>query len=83
MTPRHQRTHNTGTGSNNASMPPFDYAKKVAELDSIIADLQSDDIALDTALTLHDAGQKLVQELESYLKQAEIVVRTHTMNNQS
>ncbi len=53
----------------------FDYAAKTAELETVLAQLQSDDISLDEAIKLHDVGKKLVAELEEYLKTAEVTVR--------
>lgn len=59
----------------------FNYVQKMAELETVITELQSDDVALDRALKLHDAGKKLVSELESYLDQAEVIVRSHTASD--
>jgi exodeoxyribonuclease VII small subunit len=56
----------------------FDYAAKTAELESVLAELQSSDTTLDTAIKLHDAGIKLVAELEAYLKNAELTIRHRT-----
>ncbi len=55
----------------------FDYSKKSAELESIVGQLQNPDIQLDEATKLHATGLKLINELEAYLKQAEIQVRRH------
>jgi exodeoxyribonuclease VII small subunit len=55
----------------------FDYGAKAAELEQIVADLQNPDIQIDEATKLHAAGLKLIDELESYLKQAEITVKKH------
>ncbi|HSX42522.1 MAG TPA: exodeoxyribonuclease VII small subunit [Candidatus Saccharimonadales bacterium] len=55
----------------------FDYAAKSAELERIVAELQNPDIDIAAATKLHETGVKLADELETYLKQAEITVRTH------
>jgi len=55
----------------------FNYGEKAAELEEIVARLQNPDIQIDEATKLHAAGLKLVDELEAYLKQAEIEVRRH------
>lgn len=60
-------TKSTGTS--------FDYVAKTAELDAVLAQLQSNDISLDEAIELHGTGKKLVAELEEYLKKAEVTVR--------
>jgi len=57
----------------------FDYAAKTAELESILAQLQSSETTLDNAIQLHDAGKKLVAELEAYLKNAELTIRHRTV----
>jgi exodeoxyribonuclease VII small subunit len=56
----------------------FDYRKKAMELEEVVAKLQNPDIQIDEATKLHEAGLKLVTELEAYLAQAEIVVKKHT-----
>jgi exodeoxyribonuclease VII small subunit len=55
----------------------FDYTKKAAELDEVLARLQDPDIQVDEATKLYDAGLKLVDEIETYLNQAENTVRKH------
>ncbi len=49
----------------------FDYAAKTAELDTVLAQLQTTDTPLDEAMKLHEKGRKLVAELEDFLKHAE------------
>ncbi len=51
------------------------YKELQAELDRVLADLQSADLDIDKALNLHKQGQKLVVELEKYLKTAENQVK--------
>lgn len=55
----------------------FDYRAKAAELEEIVVSLQNSDIEIDTATKLHNKGLKLVGELETYLNQAEIIVKKH------
>ncbi len=55
----------------------FDYTAKAAELEKILARLQDPDIQIDDATKLHAAGLKLINELETYLNQAENEVRKH------
>lgn len=56
----------------------FDYAAKTAELEIILAELQNTETTLDKAIELHEAGKKLVAELEGYLKDAELTIRHRT-----
>lgn len=42
-----------------------------AELESVVAELQREDIDVDVALKLYERGLELVGELEKYLKSAE------------
>ncbi|HSX05612.1 MAG TPA: exodeoxyribonuclease VII small subunit [Candidatus Saccharimonadales bacterium] len=60
-----------------SSSESFDYQVKAAELERIIAALQNPQVDIAEATSLHAAGHKLVEELEKYLKQAEITVRKH------
>lgn len=57
----------------------FDYAAKTAELEAIVASLQSSDVSLDEALKLHEKGQKLVAEIEDFLKTAEVEITKRTV----
>jgi exodeoxyribonuclease VII small subunit len=60
-----------------AKKTEFDYSAKAAELERIITDLQNPDIDIADATKLHAAGLKLIDELEAYLKQAEVTVKKH------
>jgi|GEM_PF-657960 exodeoxyribonuclease VII small subunit len=51
-----------------------DYQILHAELEAVLADLQRPDIAVDSAMQRYEQGLKLVTQLESYLKEAEIKV---------
>ncbi|MFA5004135.1 MAG: exodeoxyribonuclease VII small subunit [Candidatus Saccharimonadales bacterium] len=53
----------------------FDFRAKSAELDELLAKLQSPDIQVDEAATYYEAGLKLIAELEDYLEHAENVVK--------
>lgn len=55
----------------------FDYAAKMAELEALLETLQNPATPLDEAIKLHSSGQKLVVELEGFLKQAENEVHKH------
>ncbi|MBL8122124.1 exodeoxyribonuclease VII small subunit [Candidatus Saccharibacteria bacterium] len=55
----------------------FDYAAKTEELEGVLAQLQSEDIRLDEALRLHEAGTKLLAEIGDYLRYAENEVKEH------
>jgi exodeoxyribonuclease VII small subunit len=60
----------------------FDYTKKAAELEEIVAKLQDPEIQIDEATKLHTAGLKLVEELEGYLGQAEITINRHMSSSE-
>jgi len=60
----------------------FDYRAKAEELERIVAELQNPDIQIDEATKLHAAGLKLVEELETYLNQAEIIVKKHVSSSE-
>jgi exodeoxyribonuclease VII small subunit len=47
-----------------------DYKALSAELDEVLARLQSDDLDVDEAVALYERGMKLAKELEGYLKAA-------------
>ncbi len=59
----------------NNKCAQFDYAAKSEELEGILAHLQAEDIQLDEALRLHEAGKKLIADIEDYLKHAENEVK--------
>ena len=54
---------------------PIDYAKTMGELETVLAKLQDAETSLDEAIALHKEGQKLVSALETYLQDAEIIVK--------
>jgi exodeoxyribonuclease VII small subunit len=60
-----------------AKKTEFDYRVKAAELEKILSELQDPDIDIAAATKLHGAGLKLIEELEAYLKAAEVTVRKH------
>ncbi len=49
----------------------IDYKKLSAELDEILAKLQSSDIDVDEAIKVYERGMQVSQQLETYLKTAE------------
>lgn len=53
----------------------IDYAKTLAELETILARLQEGETTLDEAIALHAKGRELVALLEEYLKDAEVIVK--------
>lgn len=46
------------------------YRELQAELDKVLDELQSSELDIDKALDLYKQGQKLIAELEKYLKTA-------------
>ncbi|HTB48916.1 MAG TPA: exodeoxyribonuclease VII small subunit [Verrucomicrobiae bacterium] len=51
------------------------YEALKTELDTVMAELQREDLDVDTALQQYQRGLELVQQLEAYLKTAENKVR--------
>lgn len=49
----------------------LDYRAMSDELESIVADLQQDDIDVDEAMQKYERGLELIKQLEKYLKTAE------------
>lgn len=47
------------------------YKQLSAQLDDIMAKLQSEDIDIDEAIKLYEQGSTIVKQLETYLKTAE------------
>ena len=54
------------------------YAELSSELDKIMAELQDPATDIDEAIKLHERGQKLITQMQAYLKQAENTVRKLT-----
>lgn len=48
-----------------------DYKTLNAELDEVLAKLQSEDLDVDEAVTLYERGIEITKHLEAYLKDAE------------
>lgn len=48
-----------------------DFKELRAELDQVLAKLQSDDVEVDNALALYERGIEITKQLEAYLKTAE------------
>jgi exodeoxyribonuclease VII small subunit len=51
------------------------YQALKAELETVMAQLQSEDLDVDEALRLYERGLELVQQLDMYLKTAENTVQ--------
>ena len=51
-----------------------DYRALSAELDELLARLQSGELSIDEAVPAYERGLELVKQLESYLKDAEQTV---------
>lgn len=49
----------------------IDYATLSEELENIMLRLQSDDVAVDEAISLYEQGLKLTKQLEDYLAKAQ------------
>ncbi len=49
----------------------INYQELSAELDTILAQLQADDIDVDAAIKLYERGIEISKSLESYLKTAQ------------
>ena len=49
----------------------------MAELQTLLADMQTGDIDVDEAIQKYERGQKLVAELQKYLETAENTIRVH------
>ncbi len=47
------------------------YAELKEELDDVLAQLQSDDLDIDNAVTLYARGAELVKQLEVYLNESQ------------
>lgn len=52
-------------------MKDVDYQALSRELDEIVIKLQSEDMAIDDAIKLHERGIDITKQLEQYLKVAE------------
>ena len=48
-----------------------DFAKKSERLDQIVEEISSKALPLDRSLELYEEGMKIIQELETVLKEAE------------
>lgn len=52
-----------------------DYKELSAELDDILAKLQSSDLDVDQAVKAFERGKEIAKQLETYLKQAETKIK--------
>ena len=51
------------------------YRELSDQLEAVLAQLQAEDIDIDTALSLHEQGMKLVSQLEARLKHSEVTIK--------
>jgi exodeoxyribonuclease VII small subunit len=49
----------------------IDYKKLQAELEVIVTELQSGDLAIDEAMKRHEQAQEIIKKLEKFLDEAE------------
>ncbi len=59
----------------------FDYSKKTQELEDVLAKIRQEDTSLEEALLLHEKGLSLLDELEGFLKTAEVEVKKRTQKD--
>jgi exodeoxyribonuclease VII small subunit len=52
------------------------------ELEQIMDKFQADDIDVDEAISLYERAQKIIEELEVYLKGAENKIKTITLSKE-
>ncbi len=50
---------------------PVNYQKLNSELEQILAQMQSGELDIDESIKLYERGQKIVKELQTYLKATE------------
>jgi exodeoxyribonuclease VII small subunit len=55
-----------------AKTNPVDYRVLSNRLDEVLSALQSPDVTIDEAVTLHKEGHDLIVQLEKYLKATEV-----------
>ena len=53
----------------------IDYKKLSSELDEILENLRSGDLDIEESIQLYEKGNKIVAELEKYLKESENIVK--------
>jgi exodeoxyribonuclease VII small subunit len=59
----------------SSKQPKVDYQSLQDELDTILESLQDESLDIDSAMKHYERGLVIVQQLESYLKDAENTVR--------
>lgn len=59
-----------------ATTKSVSYEKLTAELDTVLAQLQGNELNVDQALKQYERGLELVKQLEAYLETAENKVKT-------
>ncbi|NBW29247.1 exodeoxyribonuclease VII small subunit, partial [bacterium] len=56
---------------NKMSDKNLDYKKLSTELDEILDKLRSGDVDIDESITYYEKGNKIISDLEKYLKESE------------
>ena len=60
--------------------PSQDYTTMMQELQSLLTEMQAEDLDVDAALEKYERGQRLIAELERYLKTAENKITQRTLD---
>ena len=63
------------------SKPKLTYSQLKEQLDLVMAKLQDETIDIDKAIELYKEGQKLIEALEKYLKNAQNTIKKIKVNN--
>ena len=71
--PKRQARVATDSDENGSSEPSFEVALK--ELETIVAQMEAGDLALEVAIELHARGQKLATLCNEHLAQADLRVQ--------
>lgn len=58
-----------------------DYKTLMAELQTLLADMQSETLDVDEAITKYERGQKLIAQLQVYLESAENTITRHKLES--
>lgn len=61
----------------------FDYRKSMSELQAILADMQSQDLDVESALAKYERGHELIAALQKYLADAENTVVKRTASREA
>lgn len=61
--------------------PKTDYKTMMAELQSLLSDMQGEELDVDLAIQKYERGQQLIVELDDYLKTAENKLLEHKLSS--